>query len=177
MQGPQGESLSLGTMMPVYSGDPEPGAASLRAPCCDPIAAFTALYPQIAAAAQRTGFSPRELTGIVEAQPAGGDAAVILRRLRGGGEDDIFLAQAHAVAGFTEPWSFTLSGVMAPQPIFAAELPTLLQIWKSYRGAEPVFREVIGDERIGRGRERGLANTNAHTGEEECEETARNTAR
>lgn len=146
LQGPAGESLSLGATMPVYAGDSVPGGSVLQAPCCDPGQAFTTLYPQIAAAEQRRGLPSRELTGIVESQPVAagaGNGALILGNVQVGGADYAYLALAEAVAGFTDPWNFALSGILAPQPIFAAELPTLLQIWKSYRGAQPVFADAL----------------------------------
>ena len=139
LRGPQGEFMSLGASMPVYAGS----AGGLRqAPCRDPQQAFETLYPQIAATQQPIGTPPRQLADIVEAQPVpgrDGKAALILSNLRVGDTDYTYLALAEAAPGFTDPWTFGLSGVMAPQPIFAAELPALLQIWKSYRGAEPVF--------------------------------------
>jgi hypothetical protein len=139
LRGPQGEFMSLGGSLPVYAGS---SGGLLKAPCCDPQQALETLYPQIAAAEQHTGAPPRQLTGIVETQPVpirSGNAALILASLQAGDEDYAYLALAEAIPGFTDPWTFTLSGVMAPQAIFAAEFPTLLQIWKSYRGAEPVF--------------------------------------
>jgi hypothetical protein len=145
LRGPQGELVSLGATMPVYSGDAEAGDASLHAPCCDPQKAFEALFPQINAAGQHAGSPPQEITGVVAAQPVPGNAkgALILSNLRIGTSDYAYLALAEAVAGFTEPWTFTISGVMAPQSIFAMELPTLLQIWRSYRTAEPAFQDGL----------------------------------
>jgi len=135
LRGPQGEIISLGKAMPVFTGG---GTGLLQAPCCDPQQAFQTLYPQIAAAA----VPPRQLTDVVETQPVQarfGKAALVLSNLRVGDADYTCLGLAEAVQGFTDPWIFTLSSVMAPQPVFGTELPTLLQIWKSYRGADPVF--------------------------------------
>jgi hypothetical protein len=143
LQGPEGEFMSLDRTMPVYAGDTEPGGASLRGPCCDPAQAFGTLFPQIAAAEQRAGLPQQQLTGIIASQPvalpSGGKEALILSSSRRDTEDYTGLTLAEAVAGFTDPWTFTLSSAMAPQAIFAAKLPTLLQIWKSYRGSQPVF--------------------------------------
>jgi hypothetical protein len=145
LRGPQGEAISLGMTMPVYSGDPEAAGGVAHARCCDSARAFEALFPQIAAMAQPSGAAPRELVGLIGDQPVegSGNAVLILSQLRVGGQDFTHLALVDAVAGFTEPWTLTLSSVMAPQPLFAAELPTLLAIWKSYRGAEPVFDDAV----------------------------------
>jgi hypothetical protein len=135
LRGPQDETMSLGKAMPVFAGG---GSGLLQAQCCDPQQAFETLYPQITTA----DVPPRQLTGVVEAQPVPtrfGKAAFILSNLRIGDADYAYLALAQAIQGFTDPWIFTLSGVMAPQAVFGAELPTRLQIWKSYRGADPVF--------------------------------------
>jgi hypothetical protein len=143
LQGPRGESISLAKTLPVYTSETGPSGAVPQVTCCDPRQAFETLYPQIAAAEQRTGFPPQTLGDIVESQPAPaeahGKAAFILGNLRISGSDYAYLALAEATPGFTDPWTFTLSATMAPQPIFATELPTMLQIWKSYRGAASVF--------------------------------------
>ena len=144
LQGPEGEFMSLDRTMPVYAGDAELGGGPLlRGPCCDPSQAFGTLFSQIAAGEQRAGLPQRQLTGIIASQPvalpSGGKGAFILSSSRRGTEDYTGLMLAEAVAGFTDPWTFTLSSAMAPQAIFAAKLPALLQIWKSYRGSQPVF--------------------------------------
>jgi hypothetical protein len=147
LEGAQGEFISLGAKMPVYTGDTKFGGAVLQTPCCDPQQAFETLFPQIAAAEQRVGFPRQELTGIVESQPVpalgGGKSAFILANLQLGGDDYVYLALADAIPSLASPWTFTLSGAMAPQPIFAAELPTLLQIWKSYHRGQPVGRDDV----------------------------------
>jgi hypothetical protein len=143
LQGPQGEFISLGAALPVHSGDTGTGGALTEAPCCDPRKAFETLFPKIAAAAQRRGFPPQELTGIVEVKTDeernSGQGALILANLQVGDEAYTYFGAANAVAGFADPWTLTLSGTMAPQPIFAAEFPMLMQIWNSYRAVHPDF--------------------------------------
>jgi hypothetical protein len=146
LQGRQGEIVSLGAAYPVYANPDKPSIHVLQAPCCDPVNAFTALYPQITAA-PRPGVPPQEPGNIIESQPitdqAGGNAALILSHVRVSGDDYAYLACAETLAGFTDPWTFRLSAVMAPQPVFAAELPTLLQIWSSYSGGQPGFDDAL----------------------------------
>jgi hypothetical protein len=146
LQGRQGEVISLGAVYPVYANPDKPSIHVLQGACCDPVNAFAALYPQIAAA-PRPGVPPQEPGSITESQSindhAGGNAALILSQVRVSGDDYAYLARAETIAGFTDPWAFKLSGVMAPQAVFAAELPTLLQIWKSYSGGRPGFDDAL----------------------------------
>ena len=150
LRGPQGEFVSLGATVPVYAGDTAPGGAPLRAPCCDPVAAFTALYPRVAAAFPPAGGPPPELDAVVETQPFGssGTSALILGDMRHGGAEYAGLALAEAAASLADPWTLGLSVIMAPRAVFAAELPTLLQIWRTYGDAEPDFgaalRQALG---------------------------------
>jgi hypothetical protein len=146
LQGRQGEVMSLGAAYPVYANPDKSSTHVLQASCCDPVDAFAAVYPQIIAA-PRPGVPPQEPGSIIESQPiadqTGGTAALILSHLRVSGDDYAYIARAETIPGFADPWTFKLSGVMAPQPIFAAELPTLLQIWKSYSGARPGFDDAL----------------------------------
>ncbi|HTQ33943.1 MAG TPA: hypothetical protein VMI30_07220 [Stellaceae bacterium] len=142
LHGPQGEFISLGAAMPVYAGETPLGNAVLHAPCCDPVAAFTALYPQLASVAQHAGAPAIEINGLIETQTLGAPndtGAVVLSDAHLGDEGYTYLALARTTASFTDPWTFNLSGVAAPEPVFAAELPTLLQIWRSYGGDRPGF--------------------------------------
>jgi hypothetical protein len=143
LQGPQGEFISLGAAMPVYAGDIGADSPVLQAPCCDPRATFEMLFPKIAAAFQRRGFPAIELAEIVETRSDEArnsrQGTLILGNLQVGGEAYGYFAAAAAVASLTDPWTFTLSGAMAPQPIFAAEFPALMQIWNSYRAVHPTF--------------------------------------
>jgi hypothetical protein len=145
LRGPQGEFVSLGATMPVYAGDTAPGGAPLRAPCCDPVAAFTALYPRSVDSFPPAGGPPPELDAVVETQPFGssGTSALILGDMRYGGADYAGLALAEATASLADPWTFGLSAILAPRAVFAVELPTLLQIWRSYGGAGPGFGAVL----------------------------------
>jgi len=145
--GPQGESLSLGATMPVSTRPAGDAGSVLRGPCCDPVRALQAVFPQLAAIEQRMGLPVRQLTDIVEAQPTpapdGGDGAFILGNLSVGGRPYSYFALASAIAGFIDPWTFTLSGAMAPQPAFAAEFPTLLRIWRSYSANSRDFADRL----------------------------------
>jgi hypothetical protein len=147
LAGTQGELMTLGDTIPVYDG-PTPLAGSVaQGQCCDPEAALRAAFTGDAAAAQRRGSQPQLLTGIVVSAeappPTGGQAAFILANLSVGGSSYSYLALAEAIGGFTNPWTLRLSGVMAPQPVFAAELPALLQIWGSYSGNPQGFAEHL----------------------------------
>jgi hypothetical protein len=136
LAGPQGEFMSLGDTIPVYAGATALAGSVAQGPCCDPVAALQAAFPQIAANAQRRGLPPLLLTGIVDsaatAAPTGGRGALILATVSLGGRAYSYLTLAEAIGGFSDPWTLRLSGVMAPQPVFAAELPRLLQMWTSH---------------------------------------------
>jgi hypothetical protein len=145
LRGPQGELMSLGATLPVYAGSGAAGPHPLHGSCCDPVDAFAAIYPQFAAAAQRAGGDAREPGEILESA-AGSPAeksAFIVSDLRVGGEGYLYLAQAETIAGFADPWTFKLSGVMAPQTIFAAELPIFVRVWKSYSGTASGFADKL----------------------------------
>jgi hypothetical protein len=146
LSGPQGQLMSLGATLPVYAG-PGGGPHQPQGQCCDPVDAFAAIYPQLAAAAGRSGAGPQEPGDILASAPvtsaAADNGAFILSNLRVGGDAYLYLTQAEAIAGFTDPWTFKLSGVMAPQAIFAAELPTLVRVWKSYSGAGSDFADKV----------------------------------
>jgi hypothetical protein len=149
LAGPQGEFLSLGDTIPVYAGTTSLAGYAAQGPCCDPVAALRAVFPQLAASAQRRGFPPQQLTGIVDAAgisaPTGGQGAVILATVSVGGRAYAYLARADAIGGFTDPWTFRLSAIMAPQPVFSAEIPALLQIWGSYSANPPGFTQQLQD--------------------------------
>jgi hypothetical protein len=119
----------------------------LQGPCCDPVKALQAVFPQLMAIEQREGLPSRQLTGIVEVQPVaaheGSEAAFILGTMGVAGRPYSYFALAEAIAGFTDPWTFSLSGTSAPQPLFADEFPTLLQIWKSYSANSKGFTDHL----------------------------------
>ncbi|HWB50004.1 MAG TPA: hypothetical protein VG651_12910 [Stellaceae bacterium] len=146
LRGPQGEALALGEMLPVYAA-PAAGPRQLHGACCDPVEAFAAIYPQIAAM-ERAGSDAVEPGDILDSAAAGGGTAAdrsafILSDLRAGGENRLHLAQAEAIAGLIDPWTFRLSEVMAPQAVFAAELPLLMRIWTSYSGTAAGLRDRL----------------------------------
>jgi hypothetical protein len=148
LQGPLGESVSLGTTFPVSTRDPAPAGDALQGPCCDPVDALQAVFPQITAIEQRRGYPARQLTAIVESQPApvtNSDGAFVLGNLAVGGQPYGYFALATAVAGFTDPWTFALSGVAAPQGVFAQELPMLLRISQSWSGNPTDFAARLRD--------------------------------
>jgi len=138
LAGKQGELMTLDDSIPVYDG-PTPLAGSVaQAPCCDPVAALQAVFPHLAATAQPRGWPSQVLTDIVDSATIttqnGSQSALILATASVGSRAYSYLVLAEAIGGFTNPWTLRLSGVMAPQPIFAAELPGLLSIWSSYSG-------------------------------------------
>jgi hypothetical protein len=147
LAGPQGEFLSLGAAIPVYAGATSLAGYVAQGPCCDPVAALRAVFPQLAASAQRRGLPPQQLTGVLDATasaaPTGGQGAFILATASVGGRAYAYFALADAIGGFTDPWNFRLSSIMAPQPVFAAELPMLLQIWASYSTNPPGFADQL----------------------------------
>lgn len=136
LAGGQDEFMSLGDTIPVYAA-PTPLAGSVaRGPCCDPVAALQAAFPQIAANMQRRGMPPLLLSDISgsAAMPVvpGGQAALVLATTSADGRSYSYLALVEAIDGFTDPWTLRLSSVAAPQPVFAAELPTMSAMWNSY---------------------------------------------
>jgi hypothetical protein len=149
LAGPQGELLSLGDMIPVYAGATSLAGYAAQGPCCDPVTALRAVFPQLAASAQRRGLPALQLTGIVDTTaslaPTGGQGAFILATVSVGGRAYAYFALTDAIGGFTDPWTFRLSAIMAPQPVFSAELPALLQIWGSYSANPPGFTQQLQD--------------------------------
>jgi hypothetical protein len=145
LRGPLGETMSLGASLPVYARNTSLAGSVLQGPCCDPVKALQAVFPQLMAIEQREGLPSRQLTGIVEVQPVaaheGSEAAFILGTMGVAGRPYSYFALAEAIAGFTDPWTFSLSGTSAPQPLFADEFPTLLQIWKSYSANSKGFTD------------------------------------
>ena len=55
--------------------------------------------------------------GCEGASPDGGDGAFILGNLSVGGRPYSYFALASAIAGFIDPWTFTLSGAMVSLPV------------------------------------------------------------
>jgi hypothetical protein len=147
VMGTQGEFVSLGASTPVHARPAPLAGNTLQGPCCDPVRALQAVYPQLNANAQHLGSPSQQLTEIVEAQPTpasnNGEGAFILSKLSVGGRPYGYFARVAAIGGFTDPWTLTLSGVTAPQSIFATEFPTLLQIWRSYSGSLPGFADQL----------------------------------
>jgi hypothetical protein len=134
--GGQGELMSLGNKIPVYSRPTVLAGSVAQAQCCDPVAAFQAAFPQFATAAQRRGWPSQILTDITDSAVIttenGSEGALILATASVGGRAYSYLALAEALSGFTDPWTLRLSSITAPQPVFAAELPSLLSMWSSY---------------------------------------------
>lgn len=147
LAGGQGEFITLGEIIPAYSSPTALAGSAAQAPCCDPSAALQAVFPQIAAGAQRRGTPPLVLTDIVDAVTIpgqnGGQAALILATVSVDGRPYSYLALTEAIGGFVDPWTLRLSSVMAPQPLFAAELPSLIAMWTSYSANPPGFGERL----------------------------------
>ena len=145
LAGALGEAMTLGDTIPI-SDSPSPLVGSVaQEQCCDPAAALRAAFPR--SAAQRHGSPPELLTDIVASTeapaPTGGQAAFLLANLSVDGNSYSYFAFAEAISGFANPWTLRLSGVMAPRPVFAAELPSLLSIWSSYSANPQGFGERL----------------------------------
>ena len=153
LAGPQGEFASLGDVMPVYAGPAPFGGAAAQGPCCDPVAAFRGVFPALAANALHRGMPPQNLMSIVETAkapaPTGGQGAFLLSNVNVGGRSYSDFALAYAIGGFVDPWVFRLSRVSAPQSVFAAELPVLLQIWGSFSANELDLAQRLYDSARG----------------------------
>ncbi len=151
LAGPQGEEMSLGAAAPVYRQVQRlpymPQGYVLQAPCCDPVRAYAALFPQIAAATtQRLGKPPQFLDRIVEYQPTawpGGQAGYILSASRVGGRPYLNYLLLAALPGYSDPWTVYISGLSAPAEIFREELPTMLKVWGSYSVNPAIFAERL----------------------------------
>jgi hypothetical protein len=147
LAGPEGGFLSLGDTIPVYAAATDVAGSVAQAPCCDPVAAFRSVFPQLAANALHRGLPPQTLTGVTgtasTTAPVGGQAAFILATVSVGGRPYAELARAETLGGFIDPWMFRLSAIMAPQPVFDTELPALLDIWRSFSGNPPDFADRV----------------------------------
>jgi hypothetical protein len=139
--------MSLGNSIPVYASPTALAGSVAQGRCCDPVAALQAVFPQLSAIAQRRGWPSQVLVKIIDSAPIdtqrGGLAGLIFATVSSGGRAYSYLARAEAIAGFADPWTLRLSSVMAPQPAFAAELPSLLSIWSSYSANPPGFGERL----------------------------------
>jgi hypothetical protein len=161
LMGNQGEFVSLGVATPVYARATGLAGYVVQGECCDPVEALRTIYPQLSANAQHMGSPQQQITQIVESQPApapgGGQSAFVLSNLSVGGRPYSYFAQVTATAGFTGPWTFTLSGVTAPQPIFAAEFPALLRIWQSHAPDPQAFADRLKEAMKGMSTTRRMA--------------------
>jgi hypothetical protein len=147
LMGTQGEFVSLGAATPVHANPTPLGGNVLQGACCEPVKALQAVYPQLNANAQHLGSPSQLLTQIVEsrpvAMPSGRQAAFVLAKLLVGNRPYSYFALVQTVSGLVDPWTLILSGVTAPQPVFAAEFPTLLQVWQSYSASPPGFADHL----------------------------------
>ena len=151
LSGPRGEEMSLGAAASVYNHVPRPPYLPanyvFQAPCCDPVRAYAALFPQIAGAlAQRGVRPPQALDRIVEYQPTAwprGRAAYILSASRMAGRPRLNYLLVVAMPGYLDPWTVYMSGVSAPADVFREELPTMLKIWGSYSVNPAIFTERL----------------------------------
>jgi hypothetical protein len=144
LRGPLGEMISLGAALPIYGGDAGSAGDTLQAPCCDPGKVLQAVFPQLAALDQRLGRPATQLADIIATQPAANpNSAFILANASLGERPYVYFGLVEAVAGFTDPWTLHLSWVLAPQALFTAEFPILLQVWRSYSANPPGFAERL----------------------------------
>lgn len=151
LSGPRGEEMSLGAAAQVYRYVRRlpymPANYVLQAPCCDPVRAYAALFPQIAATlTQRLGKPAQFLDRIVEYQPTAwprGQAAYVLSESRMGGHPRLNYLLVAAIPAYSDPWTLYMSGLSAPTEIFREELPTMLKVWGSYSVNPAIFAERL----------------------------------
>lgn len=151
LSGPRGEEMSLGAAASVYNHVRRlpymPANYVFQAPCCDPVRAYAALFPQIAGAlAQRSIRPPQVLDGILEYQATAwprGQAAYILSASRMAGRPRLNYLLVAAMPSYMDPWTVYMSGVSAPTDVFREELPTMLRIWGSYSVNPAIFTERL----------------------------------
>jgi hypothetical protein len=150
LSGSRGEMMSLGAAAPVYSTMPRlPGMPAnylLTAPCCDPVRAMVALFPQLASIGLRYGGSPMQFGRVVEAQPVqapSGQAAYILSEITIAGRPSLMFNLIVAMPGAMNPWTYYTSGMSAPADVFKQEFGTMLEIWHSYSVNPQVFQDRL----------------------------------
>src|SRR6266849_7028142 len=150
VDGPNGEGISLGAAAPVYTRVQRlpymPAGYVLQAPCCDPLRAYQALVPQISAGMQKLGRPSQQLVQFVEAQPTvwpRGQAVYVLSELRIGGRPYFNYALVATMPSYSDPWTFYISGVSAPEEVFRDEFPMMLKVWGSYTINPVVFTERL----------------------------------
>ena len=138
IKGPRGEGLSLGAALPVYN---PPGPAPILnyrpmvAPCCDPVRATVALFPQIANMARAARQPAADLRRVLDAQRipiSGGQAAYLLTELEMQGHPILHYSYVLCAPTGMDQWMFYISEVGAPEPVFRDEFPLLIAIWKSW---------------------------------------------
>ncbi len=133
--GPQGELMSLGAATQVWTNPMARLNGLFVAPYSAPVTAVQVLSPQISAALARLGQPPVQLVRILESQatPApAGQAAMILYETNNSGRSFLNLGLVLTTVTGPEQWLFYVSAVSAPAQSFAAELPLLRAIWKSF---------------------------------------------
>jgi hypothetical protein len=149
LEGPNNEDIALGVWAPVYTRvqllPGMPANYVLQAPCCDPVRAYTTLFPQIALGlTQKMGLPLQRLQRIVEAQHtpwANGQAAYLLSEFTSGGRPFLTYGLVAAMGSYSDPWTYYTSCVTAPSDVFRSELPMMLKVWLSYSINPAVFRE------------------------------------
>jgi hypothetical protein len=95
---------------------------------------------------QKLGRPPQQLVQFVEAQPTmwpRGQAVFVLSELRIGGRPYLNYALVAAMPSYSDPWTFYLSGVSAPEEVFRDEFPMMLKVWGSYTINPAVFAERL----------------------------------
>jgi len=151
--GPNGEMISLGIALPVYSQAPPvlnipgmPANSLLTGPCCDPVRAMMAITPQISAVAEKNGGESIQLVRVLDSKPTespvnGGQAAFIFADLNIGGRPSQQFSWVMAAPTGYGQWVYYSSSVTAPAAVFTSQVPTLLAIWNSYSTNPGVFAE------------------------------------
>jgi hypothetical protein len=136
IKGPRGEGISLGAALPVYNSPPGPAIGNYRpmvAPCCDPVRATNALWPQIANGQRAAGIPAPELRQVVDSQLApDGHGAYLLMELDLHGQKILQYAYILCSPTGLNQWMYYVSAVGAPESIFRDELPLMIEVWKSW---------------------------------------------
>jgi hypothetical protein len=150
LSGSRGEIMSLGGASPVFFAVPRiPNMSAnylLVAPCCDPVRAWTTLFPQVASIASRYGVPPMQLVRVVEAQPVqhpSGQAAFTLSEITIAGRPGFAFYLVIAMPGSADQWTYYTSGMSAPADVFKEEFGTMLQVWNSYSVNPQVFKDRL----------------------------------
>jgi len=154
--GPEGAGVAFGIWLPINvpgSVPPELAGKLMVAPYMEPAAAVVELAPKITRLSGNSGSAPPSPPRIIEQMPipapelpqAQGAFVHFESANPGGGEAQPYHTLALVITAPTSStsWMYYFSQVQAPKPIFSRMLPTMLEIWKSWRVSDQVLRERL----------------------------------